>query len=125
MTIKSLAMLIAFCSCSLHLSAQNQLIIKDTQKTRARVFKPGNNFLFITSGDSVFHRGKIEKIESSSVTLLLVDEEEPETVSIPLKDLQVIRKASKAQYTSYALGALLMINGAYFILEGPTVGTSH
>jgi len=125
MTIKSLAIIIALCSGSLYLSAQDQLIIKDTQKSRIRVFKPGNNFLFIASGDSVFHRGKIEKIESSSVTLLLVDEEEPETVSIPLRDLQVIRKASKAQYVSYALGALFMINGAYFILEGPNVGASH
>lgn len=125
MTIKRLAIIIALCLGSLYLSAQDQLIIKDTQKSRIRVFKPGNNFLFIASGDSIFHRGKIEKIESASVTLLLLDEEEPESVSIPLGDLKVIRKASKAQYASYALGALFMINGAYFILEGPNIGASH
>ncbi len=125
MTIKGIVIALALFSCSSLLYAQEALIVKDTKKQRNRVFKPGNTFLFLSSSDSIFHKGKIQEIGVSSVTLRVVDEKEPTYLTIPLKDFQVIRKATKAQYISYAIGALFMINGTYFILEGPNVGASH
>jgi hypothetical protein len=98
-----------------------ELVITDTLKKRERIFYPEKSFLFMTTQNPEYTKGKIVAVRDTSIVFFLVEEEVPLEKTISLKDITVIRKATKTQYFSYMIGGLFLLNGAFLTIEGPTL----
>jgi hypothetical protein len=104
---------------------QNKLAIEHKEKNRKRIFKTGSTFQFTSTSDSIYYRGKILDISEQGVTLIRVENEPKDTVIVALNEFLTIRKPTRLQYAGYALGSLVMLSGAYMVLEGPDIANNH
>lgn len=104
---------------------QNKLVIQHKEKNKQRIFKTGNTFQFITKSDSLYNKGKILNISEQDITFLLPNNEPKDTLTVALDEFLVISKPSGLQYTSYIIGSMLMLSGAYTVLEGPEIANNH
>jgi len=101
--------------------SQKELVVKSLKKHKKRYFKEGNRFLFMTVQNPEYKKGQIEKINDSSIVFFFPEAMEDSTKEISLDSITLIRKPTRFQYITYGLGTLFMLNGTFFILEGPAV----
>lgn len=104
---------------------QNKLAVQHKEKNKQRIFKTGSTFQYTTVSDSIYYRGKILDISEQGVTLVRVENEPRDTIIVALNEFITIRKPTRLQYVSYALGSLIMLSGAYMVLEGPAITNNH
>lgn len=111
--------------CSTFVFGQSKLVVQHKEKNKQRVFKTGSTFQYTSTFDSIYYKGKILELSEQGVTLLRVENDPQDTVFVALDEFLTIRKPTRLQYAGYALGSLLMLGGAYMVLEGPAITDNH
>lgn len=103
---------------------QDLLVIKDTLGETITTFRPGKRFHFMTQQNQEYQKGRILELTDSSVIFFLPDIEIPEEKEILIKDIILIEKASSFHYVLYGIGTAFLLNGAYFLVQAPSVTQS-
>lgn len=93
---------------------QKQLELTNTVSGKVKVFTIGKTIRFKGLEDTDFEKGKIQNITATSIVFYLPEEDEGSTIrEVPLSELNSIQKATTIHNISRAVGAFLMVGGAY------------
>lgn len=94
--------------------AQKQLELKDTITGKVKVFKIGKMIRYKGLEDTDFEKAKIQNITETMIVFYLPDEDEVKPIKeVFLTDIQSIQKATTIHNITRAIGAFLMVGGAY------------
>jgi hypothetical protein len=97
------------------------LNIKNTENGKVRTLKTGQKIFLKFSGGEEFSKAKIQSLSDSSLTLVMLDEEEIMLREVKLKEIYSIKKTSCMHKTAQIAGAIAMVGGAGAIFEAPAI----
>jgi hypothetical protein len=98
-----------------------QLNIKNTENGKVRTLKTGQKIFLKFSLGEEFSKAKIQSLTDSSITLVMLDEEEIMLRDVKLKDIYSIKKTSCMHKTAQIAGAIAMVGGAATFFEAPAI----
>ncbi len=94
--------------------AQKNLELTSAKNGNVKTFAIGKTIRFKAFDDTDFEKGKIQNITATSIIFYLPNEDEGNTIKeIPLADLHAIQKSTTVHSVTKAVGAFLILGGAY------------